>query len=130
MLGLIGVMGALTGLQEATLNFTESGNEQFNASEELREQTRQNREEFERQEQEFAPFYAGLAMSFLFYIALIPIVFAIKNKPKIVGIILLALGVIAIPITNGYGIIPFALLLPAGILALRYKPKTTSLTTE
>ncbi len=56
------------------------------------------------------------------YIAMIPITFAIKSKTKAVGIILLVIGFIAMVITNMWGIIPFALLLPSGILALRYKP--------
>lgn len=62
----------------------------------------------------------GLAFSFLFYIGCIVITFVIKNT-KAVGIILLSLGFIATIITNGWGIIPFALLLPAGIVALRLK---------
>lgn len=56
------------------------------------------------------------------YIGLIPIMFAVKSKTKAVGIILLVIGFLAMVITNLWGIIPFALLLPAGILALRYKP--------
>jgi Sec-independent protein secretion pathway component TatC len=57
------------------------------------------------------------------YIALIPITFAVKNKTKVVGIILLVIGVITTAITNLWGIIPFALLLPAGILSLRFKKR-------
>jgi hypothetical protein len=58
------------------------------------------------------------------YIAAIPLTFAIKSKTKMVRIILLVIGVITTEITNLWRIIPFALLLPAGILALRYKKKT------
>jgi hypothetical protein len=64
----------------------------------------------------------GLAFAFLFYIVCIVITFVIKNT-KILGTILITLGVIAVPITNGWGIISFALLLPAGIVAIRYKEK-------
>jgi hypothetical protein len=58
----------------------------------------------------------GLAFSFLLYIAGIVITFVVKNT-KAVGIALLVIGVIAMVITNGWGIIAFALLLPAGIVA-------------
>ena len=65
------------------------------------------------------------------YIALIPITFIAKKRVKAVGVTLIVLGFIAMLITNGWGIIPFALLLPAGILGLRYKkPKAKPITTE
>jgi hypothetical protein len=51
----------------------------------------------------------------------IVITFVVKNT-KAVGITLLVIGVIAMAITNLWGIMPFALLLPAGIVALRYNP--------
>jgi hypothetical protein len=66
----------------------------------------------------------GLAFALIFYIVCIVITFVVKNT-KIVGGILLGLGVIAVPITNGWGIISFALLLPAGIVAIRYKPEVS-----
>jgi hypothetical protein len=46
----------------------------------------------------------------------------VKNT-KVVGGILIGLGATAVGITNGWGIISFALLLPSGILAIRYKQK-------
>jgi hypothetical protein len=48
--------------------------------------------------------------------------FVIANKIKALGIILIVIGLITMIITNFWGIIPFALLLPAGVVALRYKP--------
>jgi hypothetical protein len=45
------------------------------------------------------------------YIEIIPITFAVKTKTKAVGIIMLVIGFIAILITNGWGIISYALLL-------------------
>ena len=59
-------------------------------------------------------------MSFFLYIAGIVITFVAKNA-KAIGIALIVIGVIAMVITNGWGIIAFALLLPAGIVALRHK---------
>lgn len=67
---------------------------------------------------------AGLAFAFLMYIAAITITFVVKNT-KVLGIALLCIGVIAVPITNGYGIIPLALLLPAGIVARRHKTEVS-----
>ena len=66
-----------------------------------------------------SPFTGGVAFAFLLYIAGIVITFVVKNT-KAVGITLLVIGVIAMAITNLWGIIPFALLLPAGIV--RYNP--------
>ena len=54
---------------------------------------------------------AGVALAFLLYIAGIVITFVLKNT-KAVGITLLVIGVITMVITNLWGIIPFALLLP------------------
>lgn len=65
----------------------------------------------------------GLFIGFFVYVAILIITFIIKTKTKIVGIIILVLGLLAMAITNLWGIIPFALLLPAGIVALRYKPQ-------
>jgi len=87
-------------------------------------ETQQAREELTPIEAQTAPFFAGLFLSFFMYIAAIPLTFAIKSKTKMVRIILLVIGVITTEITNLWRIIPFALLLPAGILALRYKKKT------
>jgi hypothetical protein len=80
-------------------------------------QTQQNYQNAKTRSDQLA---SGLAFAFLFYIACIVTTFVIKNT-KVVGSILLGLGVIALPITNFWGIIPFALLLPAGIVAIRQK---------
>jgi len=65
----------------------------------------------------------GLFFAFFIYVAILAITFVVKTKTKIVGIIILVLGILAMATTNLWGIIPFALLLPAGIVALRHKPK-------
>ena len=57
-------------------------------------------------------------------IAVLVLVFVIKpTHLKPVGIFLIVVSVIVLIGTSWYGILPFALFLPAGILALRYKPK-------
>ena len=64
---------------------------------------------------------SALGISILLSIVAIVIVFAVKQRTKIVGIILIIISV-AILISIGlFGVIPFALLLPAGIAALRFK---------
>jgi hypothetical protein len=115
-LGLIGLGGLLLGTGDVLLNVSESIDPN-------NPETQQARREFSQTVTETAPFVAGLFLSFIMYIGLIPITFAVKDKTKAVGIILLVIGVITTAITNGWGIISFALLLPAGILALRYKKK-------
>ena len=46
----------------------------------------------------------------------------IKTQTKVLGIILIIVAVAELILTSAIGIIPLALLLPAGILALRWKP--------
>lgn len=57
-------------------------------------------------------------------IAVLVLVFVMKpTQLKPVGIFLIIVSVIVLIGTSWYGILPFALFLPAGIIALRYKPK-------
>jgi uncharacterized membrane protein len=52
------------------------------------------------------------------------LVFVVKpNRLKPLGIFLIIVSVVVLIGTSYYGILPFALFLPAGIVALRYKPK-------
>lgn len=118
-LGLIGIVGFLGGTADVLLNVSES-------IDPTNPETVQQRQEFELQRASTNSFIAGSFLAFFMYIAIIPITFTVKSKTKAVGIILLVLGFIAMLITNGWGIIPFALLLPAGILALRYKQRVTT----
>jgi hypothetical protein len=63
----------------------------------------------------------GLFFAFIMYIILLVLTFTMKTKTKALGIILIIVGFIAMVITNLWGVLAFALLLPAGIVALRYK---------
>jgi glucan phosphoethanolaminetransferase (alkaline phosphatase superfamily) len=81
------------------------------------EEQLQKQAEFESTVQ---PFMSGLAFAFIFYIVALVLTFVLR-RTVIIGIILLVLGGISVPITNFYGIIPFALLLPAAIVAFREK---------
>jgi hypothetical protein len=46
----------------------------------------------------------------------------IKTQTKVLGIVLIVVAVAELILTSAIGVIPLALLLPAGILALRWKP--------
>jgi hypothetical protein len=51
---------------------------------------------------------------------LLIITFVTKDKhAKPLGIVFLVVGFVAVIVTGGWGIIPYALLIPAGILAIR-----------
>lgn len=62
---------------------------------------------------------AGLSI-FLMIIAII-LVFVLPNQTKIVGVYLIIVSAVILIAIGLYGILPFALFLPAGIVALRYK---------
>jgi len=106
-IGLVLTIGVLTSISD---NF-------FNMS----RPTEQERTMHEASKSKNSPFLTGTAFAFFLYIVMLIITFVVKTRIKAVGIILLVLGGISVAITNGWGIIPFALLLPAGILALRHK---------
>jgi len=86
--------------------------------------TENERMEHETQQKEGSVFVGGAFLAFFIYIAILVVTFVVKTKTKVAGITILVLGIIAMGITNLWGIIPFGLLLPSGIVALRYKPQT------
>jgi ABC-type Fe3+ transport system permease subunit len=121
MLGLFGVAGLGIFSNNMSLNLTKS---YANNSETARQQA--SHDVYERN---FNSFAAGTFFSLLLYIAGIVITFVVR-RVKALGIILIVLGFIPILITIGWGIIPFALLLPAGIVALREKKQANNLVGE
>lgn len=84
--------------------------------------TEQQRQE-ERQSRmaDIQDIYGRGATAIILYIVTMVIAFVIKEKPKIVGIVLIAISVITLFLMGLFGVIAFALLLTAGIVALRYK---------
>jgi hypothetical protein len=99
----------------------------MSASDVLMNMSRPTESELQRhiESQETSSLFVGGAMfAFLLYIVILVITFAVKRKTKAVGIAIIILGIITMAVTNGWGIIPFALLLPAGIVALRYKKRS------
>lgn len=57
---------------------------------------------------------------FMMMVGLI-LVFVLPGHPKVVGIYLIVLSIVVFIGMGLFGILPFALFLPAGIVALRYK---------
>ena len=112
MLFLSGIAGLGTISNDISLNLSKS----YMSSSQLAQKEKAH----VATEQMFSSFGAGTAFSLILFIAAIPITFIVRNM-KAVGIILIIFGIISIAITRGWGIIPFALLLPAGIVALREK---------
>ncbi len=91
--------------------------------------TESERQEHETESEPLRLAAGGFFLAFFLYVAILVITFVVKTKTKLVGILILVLGVIGMAITNLWGIIPFALLLPAGILALRHKGQAIAATT-
>lgn len=119
MLFLFGVAGVGTVFNNASLNITK----QYSNASQLALQTQRH----DASDKVFSAFAGGTAFSLLLFIVAIPITFIVKNT-KVVGIVLIVIGVISTAITNGWGIIPLALLLPAGVMGLRYKKPTNEIT--
>jgi hypothetical protein len=70
--------------------------------------------------------YAAVAVPIVIVLESIVLVLVFVISPrqlKPLGIFLIIVSVIVLIGTSWYGILPFALFLPAGILALKYKPK-------
>ena len=69
--------------------------------------------------------YAVVAVPLVIVLEIVVLILVFVMKPgqvKPVGIFLLAVSVIVLISTSWYGVLPFALFLPAGILAVKYKP--------
>jgi hypothetical protein len=69
--------------------------------------------------------YAAVAVPLVIVLEVVVLILVFVIKPKQVkplGIFLVAVSVIVLISTSSYGILPFALFLPAGMLALKYKP--------
>lgn len=87
------------------------------------QQQAQNEANYEATKASSDQLSAGLAFAFIMYIGSTVITFVVKNTIA-VGIVLLAVGIIATIITYGWGVISLALLAPAGIIAIRHKEVT------
>lgn len=70
-----------------------------------------------------------VGVSVFLYVIVIIIPFVIK-QPKIVGYMLLILAVSTLISAGAFGIIGFALLIPAGIVGIRWKEKKISVSTS
>lgn len=113
-LGVIASLGILGGTANVFLDMAD----EFDPG---NPDTEERRQEWAEREAEAAPVVGGLWLSFFLFLILIPIVFATKTHTKVVGVLIIFVALITSLSGNWMMIIPFALLLPAGIVALRYK---------
>jgi glucan phosphoethanolaminetransferase (alkaline phosphatase superfamily) len=68
--------------------------------------------------------YATIAVPLVIVLEIVVLILVFVMKPrqvKPIGIFLLAVSVVVLISTSWYGVLPFALFLPAGMLALKYK---------
>jgi cell division protein FtsW (lipid II flippase) len=80
----------------------------------------QERQEQAQIAQSASAWSGGSALALLIYIVLLIVTFTTKQKHvKALGIVFLVVGFIAVIATIGWGLIPYALLIPAGVLAIR-----------
>ena len=100
-----------TGLSSMTESFNESG---FVESDTLA-QSRST----------MAYVYVSVPLVIILEIVALVLVFVAtkRQQVKIIGVLLIITSVVVLIATSWYGILPFALLLPAGIIAVRYKQK-------
>ena len=72
---------------------------------------------------------AAVPFTILLEMGALVIVFAAtkKHPQKIVGVSLIGISVFVLIATSWYGILPFALLLPLGILAIKYKQTSSEI---
>jgi hypothetical protein len=112
ILGMLVIFGAYatTGVLNVTMNVLENmtRDESDNASSMKRQADMQ-----------YVSAAAGVTI--VLYIAALVLAFTIKQRTKIVGISLILIAIITVIATSLFGVIGFALLLPAGIVAFRYK---------
>jgi len=106
-IGLVIIVGGLMSASDVFFNMTRP--------------TESERQEQETRQEKSSSFVGGTFLAFFVYIAILVVTFAVRTKTKAVGITIIILGVIGMATTNLWGIIPFALLLPAGISALRHR---------
>jgi glucan phosphoethanolaminetransferase (alkaline phosphatase superfamily) len=69
--------------------------------------------------------YAAVTVPLVIVLEIVVLILVFVMKPeqvKPLGIFLVAVSVIVLISSSWYGILPFALFLPAGMLALKYKP--------
>lgn len=112
ILGMLVIFGAYatTGVLNVTMNVLEN----------MTRDESDNASSIKRQaDMQYVSAAAGVTI--VLYIAALVLAFTIKQRTKIVGISLILIAIITVIATSLFGVIGFALLLPAGIVALRYK---------
>jgi Protein of unknown function (DUF4064)/Short C-terminal domain len=81
----------------------------------------EDQRQYQENKSSMAYINAAAPTSIVILVIILIITMVIKNQTKILGIILIVVAVTELILTSAFGVIPLALLLPAGILALRWK---------
>jgi hypothetical protein len=115
--GVLATLGALNITIQTFQNATKNNGLAQNTA----EQQIQNQENI-KHKADFEMLTRNGAAAIVLYIVGIIVPFVIRDRTKIVGIVLLPISFITLVLTGFFGVIGFALLLTAGIVALRYKP--------
>jgi hypothetical protein len=127
ILGMIITFGVLAtlGALNITIQTFQNATKNSGLAQNTTEQQRQNQENIKRKADSEMLTRNGAAAIMLYIVGII-VPFVIMDRTKIVGIILLPISFITLVLIGLFGVIGFALLLTAGIVALRYKPQQTA----
>ena len=108
------IMGVLVGVHEAFGNFTTQYGSQGTVNQYYKDRASMNNG--------LIFVSAAIPVAVIVSIAAITLVFVIKDKLNVLGIILIVLGVITVISVSAFGILGLALFVAAGVIALRAKP--------
>lgn len=118
ILGIVTAFAVIAFMGVLDIGLTSFGNLTTSTQEELQV-------EREGRAADFQYIYSTGGVAIVLYIVALVIAFVIKQKTKIIGIVLLVVAVATLFLIGYFGVIGFALLLTSGIVALRYKPPIT-----
>ena len=118
VLGIVIAFAVITFMGALDIGLTSLGNLTTSTPEEL---------QVEREDRagDLQYIYSTGGAAIILYIVALVIAFVLRQKTKIIGVVLLVIAVTTLFLTGFFGVIGFALLLTSGIVALRYKPPLT-----
>ena len=108
------IMGVLVGVHESFGNFTTQYGSQNTVNQYYKDRASMNNG--------LIFVSAAIPVAVIVSIAAITLVFVIKDRLNVLGIILIVLGVITVISVSAFGILGLALFVAAGVIALRAKP--------
>jgi hypothetical protein len=119
MLAAFGAFATLGTLDSMHGAFEEFTNEYGDYAD--REQYTQDRQMFEQQMSDTGGRVAAIIITNIIALILVFVLVRTNSQVKIVGTLLIVISIVNIAAIGLFGVISFALILPAGIVALRYK---------